>query len=177
MPGVDEQNAAEIINGTIENVVYYNDGNDYSVLEILTDSGLIITAVGTVPIPFEGESVPLRPGMNDCLLVDMMIGGQAKSCYIDTGAAYSYLCGLDKNRFEPVGIADECDLRDRCWTAPVFRVPCELAGHSFEIVCGAASDNKAGVPPDGVIGYDFFNSFTVLLNLREMRLTFKPAGK
>lgn len=60
MPGVDEQNAAEIINGTIENVVYYNDGNDYSVLEILTDSGLIITAVGTVPIPFEGECVVLR---------------------------------------------------------------------------------------------------------------------
>ena len=60
MPSVDEQNAAEIINGTIENVVYYNDGNDYSVLEILTDSGLIITAVGTVPIPFEGECVVLR---------------------------------------------------------------------------------------------------------------------
>ena len=28
-----------------------------------------------------------------------------------------------------------------------------------------------------VIGYDFFKSFAVLLNLREMRLTFKHAGK
>ena len=30
------------------------------------------------------------------------------------------------------------------------------------------------VDKDAVIGYDFFKSFTVLLNLREMRLTFKP---
>ena len=60
MPNVGEQSNAEVINGTIENVVYYNDGNDYAVLEILTESGLIITAVGTVPIPFEGECVVLR---------------------------------------------------------------------------------------------------------------------
>lgn len=60
MPNFDEQNAIETINGTIENVVYYNDGNDYSVLEILTENGLIITAVGTVPIPFAGECVSLR---------------------------------------------------------------------------------------------------------------------
>ena len=33
------------------------------------------------------------------------------------------------------------------------------------------------VDKDAVIGYDFFKSFTVLLNRREMRLTFKPAGK
>ena len=33
------------------------------------------------------------------------------------------------------------------------------------------------VDRDAVIGYDFFKSFTVLLNRREMRLSFKPAGK
>lgn len=92
----------------------------------------------------------------------------------DTGAAYSYLRGLDKDRFESAGIAEECDLSGSRWTAPMFRVPCELAGCQFEIVCGAASDNKYGVPPDGVIGYDFFKSFTVLINRREHRLSFKP---
>ena len=39
MPNVGEQSNVEVINGTIENVVYYNDGNDYAVLEILTESG------------------------------------------------------------------------------------------------------------------------------------------
>ena len=33
------------------------------------------------------------------------------------------------------------------------------------------------VDKDAVVGYDFIKSFTVLLNRREMRLSFKPAGK
>ena len=54
-----DQSPAEKLCGRIENVVYYNDGNDYAVLEILDESGLLITAVGTVSIPFEGENVVL----------------------------------------------------------------------------------------------------------------------
>ncbi|MBE6635164.1 MAG: ATP-dependent RecD-like DNA helicase [Ruminococcaceae bacterium] len=50
----------ETIRGVIDNVVYYNDGNDYAVLEIMTENNLIITAVGTVPIPFAGENVILK---------------------------------------------------------------------------------------------------------------------
>ncbi len=53
--------SAEVIRGTIENVVYYNDENDYAVLEIsCTDTNLLITAVGTMPIPFAGENVILK---------------------------------------------------------------------------------------------------------------------
>ena len=48
------------------------------------------------------------------------------------------------------------------------RVPCEFAGHPFEILCGDARDNKAGpngsaVPDDGLIGYDFFANFTLVV--------------
>ena len=53
-------NETEIIRGTIDNVVYYNDANDYSVLEVETENNLIITTVGTMPIPFAGERVVLR---------------------------------------------------------------------------------------------------------------------
>ena len=52
--------STEEIRGVIENVVYYNDSNDYAVLEITDDKGLLLTATGTVPIPFEGENVILR---------------------------------------------------------------------------------------------------------------------
>ncbi len=56
-----ENGEIEVVKGTIENVVYYNDINDYAVLEIsCLDSGLLITAVGTMPIPFAGENVILR---------------------------------------------------------------------------------------------------------------------
>ncbi len=50
----------EILNGVIENVVYHNDMNDYTVLEIVDENNDLITAVGIMPMAFEGESVELR---------------------------------------------------------------------------------------------------------------------
>lgn len=56
----DNSRELETLKGTIENVIYYNDTNDYAVLEISLENNLIITAVGTMPIPFEGECVVLN---------------------------------------------------------------------------------------------------------------------
>lgn len=52
-------NLVETIKGTIENVVYRNESNDYTVLEISDESGLLITAVGIIPMAYEGEMVIL----------------------------------------------------------------------------------------------------------------------
>ena len=52
--------AKESIKGTIENVVYYNEETDYAVLEVSLTLGLYVTAVGTMPIPAEGECVVLN---------------------------------------------------------------------------------------------------------------------
>ena len=49
----------EKISGIIENVVFRNEENDYSVLEIIGNDNLLITAVGVIPFPSEGESVIL----------------------------------------------------------------------------------------------------------------------
>lgn len=50
----------ETLKGTVENVVYRNESNDYTVLEIICDSNELITAVGIIPMAFEGENVELR---------------------------------------------------------------------------------------------------------------------
>lgn len=50
---------AESIEGRIENIVYRNDDNDYTVLEVSADDGKLITAVGTIASPAEGETVKL----------------------------------------------------------------------------------------------------------------------
>lgn len=47
------------ISGVIENVVYHNDTNDYTVLEIVDADNTLITAVGTMPMACEGENVVL----------------------------------------------------------------------------------------------------------------------
>ena len=51
--------ANETIKGTIENVVYRNESNDYTVIEIVDDKNDLITAVGIIPMAFEGENVVL----------------------------------------------------------------------------------------------------------------------
>ena len=51
---------SEILEGCIENVVYHNAENDYSVIEINTADGALITAVGIIASPGEGEVVKLK---------------------------------------------------------------------------------------------------------------------
>lgn len=50
----------ETLSGKIENVVYRNDINEYTVIELVTDDNRIITAVGSMERAFEGELVRLR---------------------------------------------------------------------------------------------------------------------
>lgn len=51
--------AQETIKGKIEDVVYHNESNDYTVLCIGVGSGELITAVGSISTPCEGENVSL----------------------------------------------------------------------------------------------------------------------
>ena len=115
------------------------------------------------PIPLEGgTAVPLEVRPNGWL-VKMTVGGVEGLRYIDTGAAFSYVHNLSKD-FPSDGNADECAFDGRPWTAPMRRVPCEFAGQPFEILCGDAQDNPAYVPPEGVIGYDLFANFTLVVD-------------
>ena len=49
----------ETLKGTIENVVYRNENNDYTVLEIVDGEDNLITAVGLISMVAEGEIVTL----------------------------------------------------------------------------------------------------------------------
>ena len=49
----------EVLKGTIENIVYHNENNDYTVLEIVDGEDNLVTAVGVMPMAFEGEIVTL----------------------------------------------------------------------------------------------------------------------
>lgn len=50
----------EKVTGVVENVVYRNDNNDYTVFEIIDDQNRLVTAVGTIPMISEGENVILE---------------------------------------------------------------------------------------------------------------------
>lgn len=50
----------EVLKGTIENVVYRNENNDYTVMEIVDGEENLVCAVGVIPMASEGEIVTLR---------------------------------------------------------------------------------------------------------------------
>ena len=134
---------------------------DYANCEITTsDDPIQLEGGQTVPLEFRGG-----------WLVKMTVGGVDGVRYIDTGAAYSYVHNLS-TQFPSVEVADECGWTKGPFKAPMRRVPCEFAGHPFEILCGDANDNPEYVPPEGVIGFDFFNNFTIVVDSRGGKMTF-----
>ena len=123
------------------------------------------------PISLEGgTTVPLEVRPTGWL-VKMTVGGVEGMRYIDTGAAFSYVRNLSV-QFPIVETADECGWTKGPFKAPARRVPCEFAGQSFEILCGDANDNPEYVPPEGVIGYDFFANFTLVVDRVGGKMTF-----
>ena len=50
----------EVLRGTIENIIYRNENNDYTVMEIVDEEENLVCAVGVIPMAFEGEIVALR---------------------------------------------------------------------------------------------------------------------
>ena len=56
---MSQNTAQECISGTIENVVFRNDKNDYTVIDVADEQDNLILAVGIMPLAFEGEQVKL----------------------------------------------------------------------------------------------------------------------
>jgi len=51
------------VEGTVENVIFQNEENGYTVLNLLTDQGEVITVVGCIPCVAAGEGMTV----SDCL--------------------------------------------------------------------------------------------------------------
>ena len=56
----DNKSTREEITGTVESVVYRNEQNGYTILEVSTDKKELVTVVGTMPFVSEGENITVR---------------------------------------------------------------------------------------------------------------------
>ena len=118
------------------------------------------------PIPLEGGTAVHLEVRDSGWVVKMDVRGIHTRRYIDTGAAFSYVHYLPPE-LPSAGVVEDCGFSGTPWSVQVRRTPCEFMGYRFEILCGDAKDNLEHVPPEGVIGYDFFANFTVVVD-REM---------
>ena len=57
---MEDLSLMEKVSGVVENVVYKNESNDYTVFEIVDGDNRLVTAVGVIPMVNEGETVVLE---------------------------------------------------------------------------------------------------------------------
>ena len=94
------------------------------------------------PIPFEGTSVPIMKGTWDRPYVRMSVGGKEVDAYLDTGAAFSYLKGLDMAKWTSAGEKDECNQNGDRWSTDTVVVPASIEGLPFEVEFGDEKKNN-----------------------------------
>ena len=98
-PGADagESGGTASISGDIVSVVYTNEENGYSVVEVELAEGGVVTAVGIIPYPGEGESIfaegaytthAVYGSQFKCAHIDRMLPGEAGAIlrYLASGA-------------------------------------------------------------------------------------------
>jgi hypothetical protein len=128
------------------------------------------------PIPFGGERMAITKFMGIPIL-ELEVDGRQVKYFLDTGAKLSYLnreitlnharAGTEEDFYPGVGR----------FSTDVFSIPTRLNGDSFTVKYGnlppilQSSLMMAGT--QGIIGYDFFNAFKVMLDLDNHYLEYK----
>ena len=54
-----DENGISMLEGSVEGIIFSNEDNGYTILELITDQNELITAVGIMPYVGEGESLKI----------------------------------------------------------------------------------------------------------------------
>ena len=119
-------------------------------------------------VGFEGVEMAL-PSLMGMILVNMQIAGRQCLMALDTGAPVSYLDDSITRGMQPVGEKEDFHPMAGRYVTPVYELEAEVGGKTFSATFGnlptvmALQLKLLGV--DGVIGYDFFKSFKVMIDV------------
>lgn len=102
--------------------------------------------------------------------VKVGVAGQEYVMAVDTGAPLSYISESVTSDMQPVGEKEDFHPMAGRYTTPVYEAVSEVVGRTFTVSYGnlpalLALPLQVG-SIDGVIGYDFFKSFRVMLDFR-----------
>lgn len=103
-----------------------------------------------------------------------------RSCkgFLDTGAPISYVKPEMTAGYDSLGEHPDFFPLYGEFTTPTYQIPVTISGKPFNAIFGKLPDDLHLIPQglDGIIGYDFFNSFDVLMNYPEKMITIKEAA-
>jgi hypothetical protein len=126
-------------------------------------------------IPFEGDAVSVSDFMG-IPIIELTISGNAVRCFLDSGAKLSYMPIEITQDHPKQGVLEDFYPMIGTFHTESYLVPATFLGNSLTIKCGNLPElfqavmGLAGVK--GILGYDFFDAYKVLLNLgrKEIRV-------
>lgn len=121
----------------------------------------------------EGVEMAL-PSLIGMILVNMQVAGRQCLMALDTGAPVSYLDDSITRGMQPVGEKEDFHPMAGRYVTPVYELEAEVGGKTFSATFGNLPTVMALqlklLRVDGVIGYDFFKSFKVMIDAAESKL-------
>lgn len=126
-------------------------------------------------ISFEGIETPISSFMG-IPIIELSIEGQRLKFFLDTGAKLSYLSNRITNNYDSTGTDEDFYPGVGNFETKCFEISTSLGDRNFIVKYGNLPQllqmtlTLGGT--DGIIGYDFFNNFKIVLDLTNNKLKY-----
>ena len=146
-----------------------------SEFKILLDYQNQIFEVSKKEIVIDGTKVDISNFMG-IPIVKMQVDDQELKFFLDTGAKLSYLSKNLTNNYESIGINEDFYPGVGEFQTECYEIPTVLGNSEFVVKYGNLPELLQMTltlgRTDGIIGFDFFNNFKVVLDLQNHSLKF-----
>lgn len=143
---------------------------------ILIDVANKVVEFSTGDIAFDGTEIPLTMWMG-IPKIHLSVGGNTYNIFLDTGAKLSYLFQEIVDNEESIGTKEDFYPGLGKFQTKCYSMPTRLGNSTFTMTYGVLPSLLEMmlqlVDVQGIIGFEFFQKFTVLLDIEGGKLTYK----
>ena len=143
--------------------------------KILFDYNNKVVTFHEQEVRFEGEDTPISNFMG-IPVIALSIDGQELNFFLDTGAKLSYLPASITSKYSSIGTEEDFYPEIGKFDTECFEISTSIGNKKFIVKYGnlpallQMSLMLGGT--DGIIGFDFFNHFKALLDLKSNKLKY-----
>jgi hypothetical protein len=149
--------------------------------DILSDYKILFDYKNEI-IEFNKEAIALdgnEIGISNFMgipIIELFIDNQKLKLFLDTGAKLSYLSGSITNNYESIGTDEDFYPGVGKFETECFDISTSFGDNNFNVKYGNLPTLLQMTlmlgGTDGIIGFDFFNNFKVVLDLKNNRLKY-----
>lgn len=142
---------------------------------ILFDYKNSTISIGGEELELVGKTIALSSAMGIPIL-EVVIEDRTLRCFLDSGAKLSYLSSGITSYYKRTGIENDFYPGIGVFSTPCFDINSILGQDNFMVKYGNLPDQLVPVlaqaGTQGLLGFDFFNNFKLLLDIKNTRLTY-----